>query len=137
MAEHDKRVEKIGRFLIPPKGTDARKSFDAWHVEQRNNPDFSRIMADARKLSQQLVSVQQENGAGLPLDMAIREFHGEYNSRIVQHGLDKMPSSFNVLEAFLEYLPPLSVFSIRPERDHIFALTDFLEFVTSDAPQEP
>lgn len=137
MTNHKKRMEDIGRFILPPLKTDARKAFDSWRANLADDLDFQKFKADNMKRIRTLIELQQENGSGLPLDTAIREFHLEYNSRTGKYGLNEQPSSFNVLEAFLEFLPPLSVFSIRPERDYIFSFSDFLDFVTSDAPLEP
>ncbi len=44
-----------------------------------------------------------------------------------------MPTSINVFEGFFEFCvnPPAKFFAIRPEKDHLFSLADFLDFVTS------
>jgi T5orf172 domain len=43
-----------------------------------------------------------------------------------------MPTSFNVFEGFFEFCgdPPAKFFAIRPEKDHLFSLADFLDYVT-------
>src|SRR5262249_33830888 len=43
-----------------------------------------------------------------------------------------MPTSFNVFEAFYEFRikPPANFFAMRREKDHLFSLADFLDFVT-------
>jgi hypothetical protein len=44
-----------------------------------------------------------------------------------------MPTSFNVFEGFFEFRSngPAHFFRIRPEKDHLFSLSDFLDFATS------
>jgi hypothetical protein len=44
-----------------------------------------------------------------------------------------MPSSFNVFEGFYEFktIDPAHFFAIRAEKDHLFSLSDFLDFATS------
>jgi hypothetical protein len=83
------------------------------------------------------IKADQESGAGFPIDKQLREFALEYNDRQLGHGLLTMPSSFNVFEGFLEFkvIPPAQVFLLRPEKDHLFSLSDFLDFATgSDRP---
>src|SRR5262249_50651507 len=74
-----------------------------------------------------------ESGAGYPIDQLIREHLREYNDRALGHGLLTMPSSFNVFEGFYEFksIDPFHFFAIRPEKDHLFSLSDFLDFATS------
>jgi hypothetical protein len=55
----------------------------------------------------------------------------EYNSRVMQFGLRAMPSSFNGLEAFLTYLPPLIGFRLGDEQDHEFSWTHFVDWITA------
>ncbi|MER9001752.1 GIY-YIG nuclease family protein [Mesorhizobium australicum] len=73
------------------------------------------------------------SGAGYPIDMQIREFLMEYNDRQLGHGLLTLPSTFNVMEGFLEFCaePPVHFFALRPEKDHLFSLSDFFDFATS------
>jgi hypothetical protein len=74
-----------------------------------------------------------ESGAGYPIDKLLREYLVEYNDRALGHGLGTMPSSFNVFEGFYEFktVDPAYFFAIRPEKDHLFSLSDFLDFATS------
>lgn len=43
-----------------------------------------------------------------------------------------MPGSFNVMEAFNEFLPPSATFRLREEKDHIFSFTGFIDYLTSN-----
>jgi len=74
-----------------------------------------------------------ESGAGYPIDQQLREYLLEYNDRALGHGLLTMPQSFNVFEGFYELksIDPFHFFAIRSEKDHLFSLSDFLDFVTS------
>jgi hypothetical protein len=76
----------------------------------------------------QLIS---RNGAGLPADLAIREFCTEYNQRTAKHGLGYMPTSINVLESFYNFLPKYGIFVPTREKDHICSMAGYLNFVAS------
>jgi hypothetical protein len=74
-----------------------------------------------------------DSGAGYPIDQQLREYLHTYNDRALGHGLATMPSSFNVFEGFFEFqtYEHSFLFRIRPEKDHLFSLSDFLDFATS------
>lgn len=78
-----------------------------------------------------IASAQNDNGAQLPIDQALREFLREYNGRNFKNDLWSMPSSFNVVEAFLEYTPAPSVFRLRKEIDHFVSYSSYLDYITS------
>jgi hypothetical protein len=50
---------------------------------------------------------------------------------VLRGGLEDLPGSFNVGEAFQKFLPPSATFEIRPERDHLFSFDDFVDHLTS------
>jgi len=82
-----------------------------------------------------------ESGAGFPIDQTIRAFALEFNDRALSHGSEVMPASFNMMEAFLfpeRVEDRIAVLRLHPERDHMFSLSDFLDFLTSkDGPIDP
>lgn len=75
----------------------------------------------------------EKNGAGLVVDKQLRYFFREYNTRICEHGTDSLPLSFNAIRDYFEELTrPFIVQKLRPEKDHVFSFSDFVDFVTSD-----
>ena len=52
-----------------------------------------------------------------------------------------MPSSFNVMEAFVapqKFEGAIPIYLLRDERDHLFSLSDFFDYLTSsDGPKNP
>ena len=76
--------------------------------------------------------VDQDSGAGFPIDKQLREYALEYNDRQLGHGLLTLPISFNVFEGFFDFkvIDPAPLFVLRPEKDHLFSLSDFLDFAT-------
>ena len=138
-SEHDRRMRDLGRFVVPDHRTlpadTLREILGRSRAERRVNAKIrKKFLAHAYGE----VSAVLDNGAGLLIDEALREFLMEINDRNWGHGLGSMPTSFNVLEAFVTFDAKENWFGLRPERDHVFALSDFLDFVTGqDAPDDP
>jgi len=131
MTEHDKRMKYIGGFALPPKGSVARDNLKKLMDSLPQDPDIDKEIRKKFKKMMAIIDAQLDNGAALPIDELLREFLLEYNGRNIEHGLRSMPASFNIMEAFYEYIPELSMFRLRPEKDHLFSSTEFLDYVTS------
>jgi hypothetical protein len=138
LVNHQQRMRDLARYFV----SDYRDSPPEWRafVEGRNRTERRAWKGRVRKFFQNAssqVSAILENGAGLIADQVLRDMLFEYNDRNWAHGLGALPPSFNVLEAFVTYNARENWFGLRPERDHIFSLGDFLDFVTSpDAPSD-
>jgi hypothetical protein len=129
MSRND-RMRELGRWEISSEIGYSKKKrknlFSGQTKEQR---------AEAKKLARRARSfaiAQEESGANQLADQALRSFVKEYNNRIALHGMVEgdMPSSFHILEAFVEYIPHLLNFRILPERDYQIDASDFLEFAS-------
>lgn len=77
-----------------------------------------------------IVGAQQEGGAGLLADENLRYFQKDYTNRIVSHGRNALPTSYEVMDAFFEYRRDMPGFFLLPEKDYIFSFSDFLDYVT-------
>ncbi len=131
MPTHEERTWLMGLFSPPPDGTPERESFNQWKAKMDKDPSFQAELKRMFRTAVAIISAQNDNGAGLPLDSQIREFALEYNGRSFQYGRQSLPSSFNVVEAFLEYDHRYALFRIREEKDHLCSFPEFLEYVTS------
>lgn len=114
--KHSGRMMRIGRFVTPPEGSAARKEFDKLITEASKDPKLTKKLREMSKIAHARISAQLQNGAGFQMDDLIRDFMLEYNGRNMKYGLSSLPSSFNVLEAFMEYDPAYSIFSLRKEK---------------------
>ncbi|HSP17639.1 MAG TPA: HNH endonuclease signature motif containing protein [Thermoanaerobaculia bacterium] len=72
-----------------------------------------------------------EGGAGQIADGELRTQYLEMNHRLLERGPSVMPTQFNVFEAFLGVDQRLGIYALRPEHDHLFSWSDFIDFVTS------
>lgn len=86
----------------------------------------------ARKLTTALGIIEGTlaSGAGHLMDRQLREFFAEYNGRIFNHGIDKLPISVAWMSAFLRYDKELNIVRLLEERDHLFSFSDFVDFAT-------
>ena len=128
----DKRMQELGFWAAPKAGTSAHEAIVKRLDEKKKDPVFKKKLQESFEKASALRLIQNLNGAGLPQDEMIREYNEEYNNRLFNHSLYDMPSSFNTAEAFTRFLPPLAVFKLLREVDHIVSFEDYLDFVTSD-----
>lgn len=98
------------------------------------DPKYRRKISKRVKKGSAIVQIQDINGLDLPASRLLRDLALEYSSRLFGGDLNDMPSSFNVAEAFVKYLPKYAVFRIRPETDYSFSMFDFIEYVTGERP---
>lgn len=132
------RMRELGRWEIPSEiGYSEKRLKDLFSGQTKEE------RAEAKKLARRAKSfaiAQEKSGANQLADQALRSFVKEYNNRIAVHGLveGEMPSSFHILEAFVEYIPHLFNFRILPERDYRIDASDFLEFASgTECPADP
>lgn len=130
-SRHEDRMQKIGSVAIPPKGTQARELLEKF-LKNEDTPEQRKIIRKLWEKAQAIVAGQQLNGAGNETDQALRWFQLEYNNRIWRHGLHTLPSTANVVEAFLKYAPSLNTFILHQENNHLFSFTDFVNWYASE-----
>jgi len=123
-------MSTIGLYAGPPLCTTEGQALQEF-LKKHTNETTKQETASRYKTARTRVIAQHRNGAGFPIDNLIRYFAGEFNDRNFNHGLRSMPSSFNVLEAFVQYEPEFSYFKIRPEQDYCISFSDFLDYATS------
>ena len=129
-SSHKERMRAIGSVAIPPKGTKDRELFEKY-LTKHDTPEQRKIVKKLWEKSQAIAVGQQLNGAGHETDQALRGFQYEYNNRIWNHGLHALPSTCNVVEAFLQYNPKLNTFILHEENNHLFSFSAFVNWYTS------
>lgn len=77
-----------------------------------------------------IFKAQQEAGAGLVADEALREFQRDYQNRETQMGPQGLPTSYQLCRDFFVRARPGQPYRLFPERDFIVSFEDFLEFIT-------
>jgi hypothetical protein len=77
--------------------------------------------------------------SGFRMSTVLRHYFIEYLNRLTTHGPHTLPSSFNVVEAFLSFNNELKVFDIRQEREHLLRLHDYFNWYTAEhkIPNDP
>lgn len=91
------------------------------------------IPPEIRKLYEGELAIfkaQQEAGAGLVADEALREFQRDYQNRETQMGPQGLPTSYQLCRDFFVRARPGQPYRLFPEKDFIVSFEDFLEFIT-------
>ncbi|MCB9170954.1 MAG: GIY-YIG nuclease family protein [Flavobacteriales bacterium] len=123
-------LKRRAAFSLASAGTELVRNEPDFR-DLRDDPEFKRFVKTQFKRATSILEVQMSNGAGLPMDNEIRYSLREFNYRAFNYGLDKMPSSFNTLEAFFDYDEELLFFKLLEEEHHMLSVFDYVDFVTS------
>ena len=136
MSDHKERMKDLGRdYSYPDSHFDFERGRHPLQTLSRHGRRKLQKETQAQwKQLRPLLIGMKDDGAGFPIDQTIRAFASEYNNRSLSHGTQVMPSSFNVMEAFLapqKFEECIPIFLLRDERDHLFSLSDFSDYLTS------
>src|SRR5216684_2225676 len=116
---HERRLAAIFKTL-PPRDW-AKDPILAAHIERTFQMDiaaqreFKRRMKTLPLIAYSIMS----SSSGFRMADELRRFWYEYFERFGRLGPHSLPSSFNVLEAFLRFDASFFAFLLRPERDHL------------------
>ena len=135
--EHISRLKSVARWRMPAEGSPAWVRFRLDSAAAERDPRYRRELKEAGRRAEGTHKVVEVNGAGLPADSGIREFLSEYNRRTANYGLHYLPSSFNIFEAFISYMPKYGVFVPLEEVDHVCSLRGFLDHQACTNSQSP
>lgn len=126
MSKHPDRMRSIGRYNYFSKNVP--KSFSD---TLNNDPKFKKYMTKQWKKATASIDAQIINGVEFGIEETLRFFLQQFNYRSFNHGLDSMPTSFNVMEAFYKHRPDLACFLLRSEKDYLFSMPEFIDFITN------
>jgi len=100
---------------------------------------FQQRIRRLNKLLPLLVLLRMKGGSGFRMAGILRHFFLEYLDRLTKHGAYSLPTSFNVVESFLQFDDEFFVFDLRQEREHLLRLHDYFDWYTKDQgiPEDP
>lgn len=135
---YEDRMKTFDDVALPdPNTAVGREAREFFKQKVAANPKLRKQVKQAMKKAEAIYHAVMRSGAGFVADRTLREFYHEFVTRNWAYGLRSMPSSFNVLEAFISYRADRNMFQLLPEKDHLFDFEDFLDFVTGpDAPKD-
>lgn len=120
---------------IPREGTP-----EADRLQQLMDMDvgFQLRLKELQKRLPHLANARMKDGSGLQLSKLLRSYFLEYLHRLLEHGPDSLPSSFNIVEAFMFSSHEYLLFDLRDEVEHLLSLDDYFRWYnTGDIPKEP
>jgi hypothetical protein len=125
-------MSEIGKISLAPPGSQQR----VWQekiLSITRTPATDKEIHRRWEIARATFFAQMDNSSGLEGATTLRHFLNEINSRLFEHGLHSLPASFNVFEAFVEYLPTINVFQMLPELEHRVHFGDYFDYLTSSA----
>ena len=124
-------------------------------LPSRNHPAYKQLATEVNRIAQMDIAFQAKfkemirrlplwafarstSGSGFLMAATLRWFFTEYLQRILEHGPDSLPLSFNVLESFLMFDGEFLMFDVREEREHLLSVTDYFDWYPENGlPRDP
>lgn len=139
------RIKRLGELAKIPRlaRLDHRHLLDdagkpIWH-ENLSRKERRKMKAASVRLGRKYKSILNHlsnSGIGFPVDQVLRQMMFEYTHRYASSGTNNQPVSFNYFESFCniklieDSVAPYA--STLPETNHLFHVSDFVDFLTSD-----
>lgn len=100
---------------------------------------FQQKFRECNKRIPLLVLLRTKGGSGFRMAGILRHFFLENLNRLIRWGPHSLPSSFNIVEAFLQFNIELIIFDLRQEREHLLRLHDYFDWYTAELriPDDP
>ena len=124
------RLTYLHKVSMPAPGTPEAGRAKANFAKLNADPRHRQAMKDMHERAVATLNAQLRSGAGYTADQTLRHFLGEYNGRLMQHGRNSMPASFELGEAFFFTPKEFVALCLLPERDYLISFTDFLDYAT-------
>lgn len=112
-----------------PDNPETKASYQAI-VERKLNAQQRRQIKESMKRAAALAAVQRSGGSNLYVDYYLRHFVSEYNGRMFQGEGLHMPSSFNMMSAFIEPDGTVMVLKLLEQRENIMSFDRMLDHIT-------
>ena len=127
------RMADLSRRMPPPPGSEC---FEALAKLVRRDAEtdisFRREVGDLLRKAPSFRFTRMFGGSGLLMAATLRDYFNDVLRRWWVHGPYSLASSFNVVEAFLNYRDEYCAFDLRQEREHLLRSDDFFEWYTSN-----
>jgi hypothetical protein len=97
----EKRIENFTSHFpqnIPPE--DSEQGIEFQHMMD-GDPQFQVFLKQQGRRLFHFLNARMQDGSGLRMSKHLRSFFFEYLDRISKHGPHSLPTSFNIVEAFL------------------------------------
>lgn len=134
--EAARRRARFAKFAstadIVPEHPDYAKITEG--LRRGRNPELDRRVKAQWQRAKMLLSAFQLNGPSLFVDKYLRNFLAEYNNRVFVGRGNEQPTSFNIVRACLTPDEQAFVLKLSKEKFYQFNLLDYLEYLTTDAP---
>ena len=132
---HEKRMKDLVKML-PSKMPDSM--FQRLKAAMEADIGFRMFLRNNMERLPSFLLIRDEGGSQFLLAETLRHFFREYFGRLSEGGPSALPTSFNVMEAFLRFRAEFSTFDLREECEHLLRLQDYLDWYTAGRfPENP
>jgi len=124
----------------PPLRFPRRGSLEAANLQRIMDRDIAFQMSwrTFEKRFGPFVFARLSDGSGLQMAKVLRWYLNEYLRRFIEHGPDSMPSSYSVVQAFLNLRHKDTFFDLREEVDHLLSVNEFFHWYDAGKlPRDP
>jgi hypothetical protein len=122
---HELRMSSVLSHPIPPEDSLEGRMLK---LRMENDIAFQIRLRELERSRWNHARAVSWGGSGFQMAKLLRYFHAEYESRITTHGINALPASFNVVEAFLDFTKELIQFQIRDEVEYLLSLDDYFQW---------
>lgn len=125
----EKRMRELAKIFGDPK---------VGKLDYNQDINFRIFISKLEKRIPSYIFLRANDGSGFTVSETLRHFFGEYSNRLINFGFNGLPSSFRIVESFLEFSRKLYILDIRQEKEHLLRLSDYFDWYTSaNFPEEP
>jgi len=120
-----RRLRAVGYPVVPPEGT-----AEAANLQKLMDMDIA-FQAKWKAFTQRMphvITARMMGGSGLQMAKLLRSYFLEYTNRIFKYGPASFPSSFNVIESFLEFNREYMFYDLRDEVEHLLSIDDYFRW---------
>jgi len=130
---------ELMRRMGPPPGHPQREELmQASESRVSSDPLLKSRFDEWKKKFPSFMQSRMQGGTGFASSRVLRSFFLEYAERFGRHGPFQMPSSFNVVEAFLPFSETYMAFDLLEEHEYVVTLFDYLDWFTGEGfPADP
>ncbi|QDT84604.1 GIY-YIG nuclease family protein [Gimesia chilikensis] len=91
----------------------------------KNDIEFQAYLKELESLLPLWIDARLLSGSGLLMADQLRYYMREYATRFLINGITSLPSSFNIVEAFMGLHEKFHIFDLREEKEHLLTLDDY------------
>lgn len=133
MTQFERRMMRLSKGAPPPPHLQSAAFRADFQRVMDSDLEFQIAWREMATKSPLWAYTRKFGGSGFVMAELLRSFFFEYWDRMVKHGPHSFPSSFNVVESFLNFDRAYCAFDLRPEVEHLLAAAEYFQWYSANA----